>query len=329
MFKKKTLILLLVFTLIFSNTAAVFADKSLDRPKSMKENNFAYTMKEYESILPFKLTSEETVEATKHFNMINKSFDNGDYKQAEASLEAFYKIMSTHWISLNTLSVLLPYEDMMKFGGQILTEDQKEELDTLFKQLKLLRKEKKFEAYFALIRQIHERYYEKVATALGDTNKELQLLQYIKGADQLTSNDLLNYSFDDYLEILPFDINDKDYHSGKIIFKDIIKALKQNNEDKSKSLMAELNNLIAPYWISDKTFKTIVPHERYTKEDIPYFSREDQITLNKLYDSIEDARLAKDYDLYFSTINRYFQTYGHSIQGFYADYFDEIVFIRS
>ncbi len=326
---KKLLALLLAFTLVLGGSAFSFAAESTSVVTAMDKGQFKYTMKEFEALLPFKLSPADAETIEKTFIEINYAFMLGKLDKAEILLKGYYSVIKKYWMAENTLKVLLPFEDMMTFGGKLMTPEDKEAIEKKFASLAKLRKDGQMEDYFKVIKSIHTDYYKLIGDAVGDTQNELQLLQYIKGADKLTPSDLVNYTYEDYLYILPFTLKDKDFVKGEKIFKAIIVKLKANDMDAAKKLTKDLHGFMAPYWISDEALKTIVPHEKYTKQAIKFFTRKNQLDLNTVYKAIVKAQKTADFDAYFKAIDKYYKTFGESIQEFYDDYFDEVVFIRS
>jgi hypothetical protein len=326
---KKIIMLLMCVSILMGSGLISFADVDTEVSRVIERHNFDYTMKEYESVLPFKLSTEDYKVAEKLFNEIGKAFEKNNLNQAHEKMEGFYKVMSKYWLSETTLKTLLPFEDMMKFGGKILLDEQKLALNESYNLLKDLKEKNDLQGYFAQIRKIHSDYYLAIGKSVGDTNDELRLVQYIKGADKLTAKDLKNYTYNDYLQILPFHISDQDYTKGQHLFDEIIKALKNENMEGAKKLTGKLNDLLAPYWISDDALNMLVPHEDYQEKAIQFFPRKDQLVMNDAFEAIKKAQEEKNYDAYFKAIDTYFDEFAFGIQAFYVDYFDEIVFIQS
>jgi len=306
-----------------------YAGETSNLAEQFDKSAFEYTLDEYEEILPFKINLEDRKIVAKLFTEIGIAFEKNDLKEADIKLKAFYSVIGKYWTSENTLKTLLPFGEMMKFGGSIMTPEQKENLEIEFKKLATLRSKNDLEAYFDQIKKIHGVYYMSIGQNIGDTNNELQLIQYIKGADLLTPEDLQNYTFKDYLEILPFDISDEDFVKGEMIFKNVIEELKANNLEKAKLHTSQLNNLLAPYWIKKSTLNLLISHKENEENLLQYMSRKDRIEINNAYESVVKARETKDFDAFFLSIDTYYHLIGQAIKNMYTDIFDEIVFIRS
>ncbi len=326
---KKLITLLICFTLAFGGSAFSFADTVNTANLTMNKYGFDYTLEDYLSVLPFKMSTKDTVKSNKLFNDIGLAFEKNQLKKAEELLQAFYDVVGKYWLGKDTLTTLLPFKDMMAFGGRILTDTQKQSFQKEFDKLAELKKKKDLEGYFAQIKKIHFDYYNAIGSAVGDVNNELQLVQYIKGADQLTDQDLVDYTFEDYLSILPFEINTKDFRAGNKIFKEIGEKLKADDTKAAKLLTGKLNDLLAPYWISKDTLDTVVPHKIYQEQIISSLSRKNQLEMNAAYEDVLTAQKEGDFDKYFASIDTYFHKLALAIKSMYADYFDEIVFIRS
>ncbi|MCT4631325.1 MAG: hypothetical protein N4A76_01145 [Firmicutes bacterium] len=328
MMKKILASILLTISILSASLNYTYADEK-QITKFQKESTSEISIEKYISILPFDLSKEDMIKSKKLLRAINEAFNKNELALAQEKIDEFYVIVSKYWMSENTLRILLPFNEMMKFGSDLFTNEEKEFLQNQYKKLNKLRTEKKFEEYFKLIKEIHNQYYDTLGKSIGDANSELQLIQYIKGGDQLTAKDLIDYTFDDYLHVLPFEIKDTDYEKGKDIFARVVDSLKKEKHQEAQKITLELNNLLAPYWIKDETLSLILPHEKYSKEAIQYFPRMRQLELNNIYSEVKVAQKNENYDIYFSSINKYFSTLGLSIKEYYNDYFDEIVFIRS
>ncbi|MCH4887084.1 hypothetical protein EZV73_05860 [Acidaminobacter sp. JC074] len=334
---KRFMILVLSFVMLLSSVPA-FAETNDDLIKKVEKYGFDYTYEKYLNILPFEMVEKDKEAARGLFNEIGYAFFRNDLEKARELLDEFYGIISKYWMNSKTLNVLLPLDEMLKEGGQLITPEDEKSLRDAYKKLAEIRNKKDFEAYFKQIQEIYNDFYDVLAKSIGDVNNELQLVQYIKGADKLTIKDLSNYNFNDYLEILPFDLNDSDYAKGKKIFKDIIDHLKANEDKEAKIDVEKLNDILAPYWIKDKTFKALLPHESYQYKAINHFSRKGQMAMFDAYKKAQDAfKAVKEskeisdelYDEYFEAINDYYKVFGQQIREYYGDFFEEVVFIRS
>lgn len=353
MFKKFqiAIVLVVIFSMLASPIALATNDSLVD-----SEEHYIYNVDNYLKMLPFSLRRGDEVIVRGIFKKLVQAYEQDDVELAEELYDSLYDVIGEYWMHKVYLKRLLPVDEMKKSVEKMFTKAQKDAFEKHLSELDKLRDKKEFKAYFAKIKEIYKFYYDALAKTIGDSHDELLLITYVKDGDKITNDQLINYTFNDYLEILPFELNDKDYVKGKIMFEKIVDrleetlkieikkddsaAVKKEKQEKIDKLMKEakmltkdLYDFLAPNWLTDKALNTLVPHKAYIKEFIHTFSHGDKKRAHDAYQAILKAHEAakkdeKAFDNYFKSINNYYKVLGDIIREYYDDLFEEIIFVH-
>ena len=353
MFKKFkiSVVLVIVLSLMMGQFAFASNDSLIDT-----EEHYIYNVENYLKSLPFALRRGDEIIVKNIFKKLVLAYENDDIELADELYESLYDVIGEYWMHKVYLKRMLPVDQMRKSVDKMFTQAQKEAFDKLLKDLDALRKKNDFKGYFAKINEIYKFYYDNLGKTIGDSHDELLLITYIKDGDKITDDDLINYKFNDYLEILPFNIKDKDYPKANLMFDKIVKKLEESlkieiKKDDSptvkkekqvkideimkdaKLLTKDLYDFLAPYWLTQETLDNLVPHKKYIKEFIHTFSHKHKLKAHNAYINVEKKlELAKKddkaFDAYFKSIHDYYNELGEIIREYYDDVFDEIIFVQ-
>jgi len=324
---KKNFIRIITLVIVLSLTLGQFAFADTKEVINVDKENIGYNFKDYLSVLPFKLSKADELKAKSYFTRMNEAFSKGKWSTASDQIEKLYDVIDDYWISEKTFEVLVPLKEWQVAIKNFFTDEQEKAMDKLLSEVKVLRKKKEFKAYFAKIKEIYSFYFTTLGESIGDVNGDYLLIAYIKDGDKVSYDKLIDYTFEDYLSILPFDIEDKDYNKGKAIFGKIVNALEKKNDKLAKNLTKDLNKVILPYWFKVSVRKLVLPHEDYKNNAIKFFDRSEILELEKNFEAVEAARRVKNYEGYFEGISTYYKNFGSAISNYYGDIFGELVFL--
>ncbi|PAB59056.1 hypothetical protein [Anaeromicrobium sediminis] len=111
---------------------------------------------------------------------------------------------------------------------------------------------------------------------------------------KLTHSTSYKYSFENYLEILPFKLNEEDEKRARNIFEEIDRAFTDGEYTDAEKLIEEFYSIVDDYWISEKTLKVLLPFDEMITSLGKILTPEQKVKLEKDFDQLNILRNRKD-----------------------------------